>query len=219
LPRQTAHRVLQQLEKTGLVTRDAVRDRFAVGPKLTQLALAALYSENQVVPFRESLVRLEEEVQETCQLGVLRGMEFLVIERVESKQPLRIQIEGPAAPAHCTAGGKVQLAHMPADVRTRLLHTSELKPTTPNSVTDTAQLESQLHDIKRQGYAICIEELVEGLSAIAVPILDQAGRPRAALTVHGPVMRLPESRMVGFASKMQQTARELAMLWELDEPR
>lgn len=219
MPRQTAHRVLQQLEKTGLVARDAVRDRFTIGPKLADLALATLYSQNHTVPVRDSLVRLEREVQETCQLGVLKGMKFAVIERVECRQPLRIQIDGPHAPAHCTAGGKVQLAHMPSDVRARLLHTLELRAATPKSVTDAGTLEEQFSTIRRQGYAICIEELVEGLSAIAVPILDHAGRPRAALTVHGPVMRLPESRMVGFASKMRETARELATLWELEKPR
>lgn len=108
---------------------------------------------------------------------------------------------------------------MPAEVRTRLLHGTELKMVTPKTVTDPEQLESQFKEIRRQGYAICVEELVDGLSAIAVPILDHAGRPRAALTVHGPMTRLPASRIAGFAETMKETARELAVLWELDKQR
>lgn len=219
LPRQTAHRVLQQLEKTRLVTRDVARDRFTVGPRLSQLALATLYSENQAAPVRDCLMRLEAQVQETCQLGVLRGMEFVVIERVECKQPLRIQIDEPVAPAHCTAGGKVQLAHMPSEVRTRLLHLTELTEATPKSVTDPEQLEGQFKEIRRQGYAICVDELVYGLCAIAVPVLDMAGRPRAAVTVHGPAIRLSASLIAGFAEMMKETARELAILWELEKSR
>lgn len=46
LPRQTAHRILGQLEKAGLISRSLARDRFMVGPHLTELALAALFSEN-----------------------------------------------------------------------------------------------------------------------------------------------------------------------------
>lgn len=217
LPRQTAHRVLQQLERSGLVARDVARDRFLVGPRLSQLALAALYSENQSAPVRGILTRLVDDVQETCKIGILRGMQFVAVERVECKQPLRIQLESPFAPAHCTAGGKAQLAYMPAEMRARLLRSAKLKAETSRSVTDPGQLEQELAEIRRKGYAVCVEELADGLTAVGVPILDRAGRPRAALTVHGPLVRLPESRAAAFAPRMKQTVEELATLWELDK--
>ena len=43
LPRQTVHRVLRQLQDSGLLLRDPVRERFSVGPRMTRLALGALY--------------------------------------------------------------------------------------------------------------------------------------------------------------------------------
>lgn len=218
LPRQTAHRVLQQLERAGLVARDAVRDRFSVGRRLSRLALATLYSENQMMPVRDILRRLVDDVQETCRVGVLKNMQFHVVEEVESRQPLRIQLEDPFAPAHCTAGGKAHLAFMPPAVRARLLQSSQLLAITKKTVTDPARLEVELSEIRRQGYAICVEELADGLNAVGVPILDHANRPRAALTVHGPVVRFPESRAAELAPRMKQTVQELAALWDLKAP-
>lgn len=214
LPRQTAHRVLQQLERSGLVARDSVRDRFKVGPRLSRLALAVLYSENQTAPVRDILRRLVDDIQETCKIGVLKGMQFVAVERVECKQTLRVQLDEPFAPAHCTAGGKAQLAFMPSEVRARLLHSMELKAVTDKSVTDPARLEQELAEVRRRGYATSFEELADGLSAIGVPVIDQAGRPCAALSVHGPLMRLPAERVRELAPRIKQSAQELAVLWE-----
>ena len=55
LPRQTIHRVLQQLCDNGLIIRDPSRDRYAVGPRLSRLAMATLNSDNHRAPLRAIL--------------------------------------------------------------------------------------------------------------------------------------------------------------------
>ncbi|RMF03291.1 MAG: IclR family transcriptional regulator, partial [Alphaproteobacteria bacterium] len=128
MPRQTVHRVLTQLEATQLIIRDVQRDRFMVGPKLAQLGLSALNSENYGAPIREILQELVNEVQETCNIGILRGLDVLYLERIECDWPLRLNLaKGSHLPAHCAATGKVLLAHMPARTRAALLRSVPLE--------------------------------------------------------------------------------------------
>ena len=110
LPRQTVHRVLLQLEAAGLIVRDPSRDRFSVGPRFSMLALAALQTQNQAAPIRAILQALVDDIQETCNIGVLDGMQFVYLERVECHWSLRVHLQaGSRVPAHCTSGGKVML--------------------------------------------------------------------------------------------------------------
>ena len=113
LPRQTVHRLLGQLQSSGLLLRDPARERFLVGPRLTRLSLAALGSNNRWAPVKSVMQELVDEVGETCNIGVLDGLDYVYVERIECEWPLRIHLEvGNRSPAHCLSGGKVLLAHL-----------------------------------------------------------------------------------------------------------
>lgn len=216
LPRQTVHRVLQQLERAGLVDRDPLRDRYAVGAQLSELALAALYSNNQSAPVRDILQQLVNDIQETCNIGFLRGMDYVYLERIECDWPLRIHLRaGSSVPAHCSAGGKVMLAYLPDEFRARLLQSADLSPLTDKSITDVGELEADCAQIRERGYGLNIEELATGIAAVGVPILDRSGRALAALAVHGPLVRISAERAVALVPELKKTAGKLAQAWAL----
>lgn len=220
LPRQTVHRVLNQLESAGLIVRDPARDRFSVGPQLSELALSALYSENQNTPVLNILQELVNDLQETCNVGILRGLDFVYIERIECDWPLRMNLtEGSSLPAHCTAGGKVLLAYLPARLRHSLLKSATLKPNTEKSITDIAQLEKECTQVRERGYALTVEELCAGIIGAAVPVLDASGRALAAVAIHGPITRLTEEVAVAQIPRLRETASRLAEVWGLDRAR
>lgn len=219
LPRQTVHRVLQQLEAAGLVARDPVRDRFAVGPQLTELAFSALYSDNHKVPVRNILQRLVDDVRETCNIGVLRGLDYVYVERIECDWPLRMHLQaGSSIPAHCSSAGKVLLAYLPPELRGRLLGSAELRAMTEQTITDPSALEAACAEIRECGYALNMEEHVIGLAGVGVPVLDGAGRAVSALGLHGPIVRVSREHAIEMVPRMQQAAAELAALWELSGP-
>ena len=65
-------------------------------------------SNNRWAPVREVLQELVDEIRETCNLGVLDGLDYVYVERIECEWPLRIHLEvGNRTPAHCLSGGKV----------------------------------------------------------------------------------------------------------------
>ena len=214
LPRQTVHRVLQQLEENGLLQRDPLRDRFLVGAGMTQLALSALDAAAHCGAGHLVLETLVEAIGETCNIGVLDGREVVYIDRVECDWPLRVQLQaGSRLPMHCTAIGKLLLAQMSHTASRRLIAAAPLTKYTENTLTDPQALEAQLADIRRQGYSTSDEEYAVGMIAVAVPIGNEKGKPVAALAVQAPEARLPLDAAIAFLPKLEEAARKLTLAW------
>lgn len=217
LPRQTVHRVLVQLEAAGLIVRDPSRDRFSVGPRLSALALNALQTHNQSAPIRAILQELVDDIEETCNVGVLDGLQFIYLERVECHWPLRVHLQaGSRVPAHSTSGGKVMLAHLDDRVRAKLFRSVELKTYTRHTISSIADLEAELGRVREQGYAVNDQEFTLGIVGVAVPIADRKGRVLAALAVQGPAPRLDVDRALGFVRRLKQAASVMADAWAVD---
>lgn len=216
LPRQTVHRVLGQLEATGLLLRDPVRERFSVGPRLTRLSLTAISSNNQWAPVRGVLQALVDDIGETCNIGVLEGLDYIYIERIECEWPLRIHLEvGNRSPAHCLSGGKVLLASLEPKLRARLLKSRKLVARTARSITRVGDLEKELEKVRAQGYGLNDQENFEGIVAMAVPIKDAQARVVAALTMHGPLPRMTVEGCVASVPRLQQAAQRISRAWGL----
>ena len=96
---------------------------------------------------------------------------------------------GRRTPLHCTSNGKVLLAFSTEAERERLLR-APLTKLTPRTITDVRKLRAQLEEIRVRGYAQTMEELEEGLNAVAAPVRGMSGELVAALSVSGPAFRM-----------------------------
>src|SRR3546814_20016224 len=72
--------------------------------------------------------------------------------------------------AYCTGLGKALLAHMPETERNDYLSSGTFVPLTPNMLTTPEALSAEFDRIRRYGYALDEQEIVQGLVCIAVPI-------------------------------------------------
>jgi DNA-binding IclR family transcriptional regulator len=210
-PKPSVHRLCAQLEQAGWILRGGIERSLTLGPASLKFALAALRHDAANAERRSILRALVDRVGETCNLTMLAGAEVLYVDRVESAWPLRLHLEpGSRVPLHCTASGKLFLAHMPAEHRARLLAARPLWPATPNTLTDRAAIEKEVRAILRQGYSLDREELLLGLIAIAVPVPGPDGRPAAALAIHAPIGRLSLKRAIELLPVMRAAASALA---------
>ncbi|MFQ5774327.1 MAG: IclR family transcriptional regulator [Kiloniellaceae bacterium] len=217
LPKQTVHRVVRQLEANGLLRRDAARDRYAIGPRMNRLALDTLYASCQAAPTRAILQELVATIGETCNVGMLDGHEVVYIDRVECDWPLRVRLQaGSRVPVHCTAIGKLLLAHLPRKARRRWLAAAALPRYTDNTITDPGQFETELARILAQGYSTNDEEFALGLIAVAVPIRERGGRVLAALAVHAPTPRLSVEAACAHLPTLRAAAQRLGEALEPD---
>lgn len=217
LPRQTVHRVLGQLEEAGLVRRDPSRERYAIGPRQSRLALASLCSKNQSAPIRAVLQDLVNQLNETCNIGVLDDLDYVYTERIECKWPLRTHLEaGSRIGAHANSGGKMMLSQIDPDKLERLIKGRKLEAYTRRTLTRPADLKTELEAVRERGFALNNEELFDGIVGVAVPIVSEAGTTVAALAVHGPITRLNMQDCEQFVPRLKRAAAQLAQVWFAD---
>lgn len=191
LPKPTLHRLCGQLQEGGFLARDVDERCLVVGPALRQLAFDTLNHGAARGLRHDVLARLVQQVGETCNFTTLDSMRVLYLDRVEAHWPLRLTLEvGSHVPLHATASGKLFLALMPAAERDALIGQLVLERLTPETLTDAQALRAECVQIAAQGHADDRGEFIAGLIAVAVPVLDSQGRPRAAIAVHAPTARM-----------------------------
>jgi IclR family transcriptional regulator, acetate operon repressor len=219
----TASRLVATLAERGMVERDPITEKFRLGFGLIRLAGAAMASMDLVRIARPLVEELADRTRETVNLGVLSSDAVVYIDQVTGTRSIvAVSWVGRRTPLHCTSNGKVFLAFMRASERDRLL-ASPLPRATPATLTDPKKLRAQLEEIRSRGYAQTMEELEEGLNAVAAPIRRADGEVVASLSVSGPAFRmrpvdLPRvgrltkesaasiSRRLGYAERARPTA-------------
>jgi len=214
MSRQALHRLLTQLNEHGIVVKIPNRDRFAIGSRFSKIALNAICSANQGPPVRAIIQQVVAGIQETCNMGVLSGRDYVYIERVECERLPRVYLEtGARLQPHVTSGGKAMLAHLQIDRRNALVETLEFKRFTEFTITDKKKFLEELDIIRERGFAFAWQEFSEGIVGIGVPILGEDGRPLASLALHAPIQRISMDNAGKYAKSLQKAAKRLAEVW------
>jgi DNA-binding IclR family transcriptional regulator len=186
----TASRLMTTLAERGFVERDPINEKFRLGMGLISLAGAAVGGNDLVRAARPIMDDLAERTRETVNLGVLSGESVVYIDQVAGTRSIvSVSWVGQRTPVHCTSNGKVLLAFATDTERERLLR-APLPRLTPRTITDVRKLRAQLAEIRARGYAQTMEELEEGLNAVAAPVRGLGGDLVAALSVSGPAFRM-----------------------------
>ena len=76
------------------------------------------------------------------------------------------------------------------------------------------QLLQELKETRQRGYSTDDEEFMEGMTAIAVPVLDNRGRLLATLSVHAPVQRHSVTSLLGYLPVLKSGAEALSTIVE-----
>lgn len=211
LPKPTVFRLLGLLEEALLVQREPSSKRYSIGPRASRFALEALTNSATRGARRAILQRLVDDIGETCNFTILDGAEVVYLDRVETAWPLRMNLQtGSRVPLHCSASGKLLLAHLPRSARERLLERLPLERFTDSTLTTRASLERELDSIRSRGCATDDEEYITGLCCVAVPVRVARGRVAAAVAVHAPTSRLPLDEALKHLPDLQRAAVALS---------
>jgi IclR family acetate operon transcriptional repressor len=191
LPKSTASRLVSSLERHGLVRRNGARGKVQAGPAILRFAHRGVVDRNLVELARTPLDTLAERSGETVNLAVpgAAGVEHLA--QVESIHFLGTgQWVGRTVDYHTTAVGKILVAYGAAD-----LPAGRLRRLAPATVVDRAALEAEFERIREDGFAMAIDELEPGLTALAAPVHGPTGDVIAALSISGPTLRIERERI------------------------
>lgn len=211
-PKPTVHRMLAQLEAGGWLQREPDGRRYTLSTRLLRLGEVSLSASTQHGVRHAVLRQLVAEVGESCNLTALSGAEVVYLDRVESAFPLRLELRpGTRVPLHCSASGKLFLAHRGARERHALLDGLALSRHTATTLTTREALDREFEAIRRQGYALDAEEFVDGLVCIAVPVRAAGERAvRCALALQAPAARVSLDRLPQFLPRLSEAAVAVA---------
>ncbi|MBB3176713.1 IclR family transcriptional regulator [Variovorax sp. Sphag1AA] len=211
-PKPSVHRMLQQLEHGGLLSRGSDGRRYAITPRLMRFAETVLRG-STVTGVRHAVLRqLVADVGETCNLTALSGAEVIYLDRVETAFPLRLELRpGSRVPLHCSASGKLFLAYLPRAQRDRLLAGLNYERHTSHTLQSRDALEAELDRIRQSGHSVDAEEFIDGLVCVAVPVRDDPQGPvRCAVALQAPAVRMALPQALQQIEKLRTAAQAIA---------
>lgn len=216
LPLPTAHRLVAELAQWRGLERDH-DGRYRVGLRLWEAGLLSPLHKRLreiAMPFLQGLF---EGTRENVHLAVRDGNQAIYVEKLTGHRSVPIiSRTGGRLPLHTTGVGKALLAwESPEYVDSYLTRTLE-RPTR-YSLSEPGRLQRDLRRTRRRGYATTKEEMTLGSCSVAGPILDNDGRPVAAVGVVVRSARVDTERL---APPLMAAARDISARLEAagDDP-
>ncbi len=207
--KSTAFRLVATLESHGMVEQNEDRGKYRLGVGVLRLAGATTARLDVVQEARPICRKLAADSGETVNIAVLSDRSALYLDQVAGRSALQSHNwVGQHIPLHATSNGKVLLSGLSGDeVDLRL---PRLPSYTEETVTSRAKLRRQLAEVRSVGYAVAVDELEVGLTAIAAPVHNAQGDVIASLSVSGPTFRMGEGRVKELVALVSDAAEEVS---------
>lgn len=184
-PKSTVHGLLSTMRDFSVVAQDT-EGRYHLGIRLFEYGCTLSSSWSIIETAKPFIQHISFETGEAVFLSILDQGEVITLDRADNRTGLRASAEmGCRLPIHCTSQGKLFLAYMSEAERSVILRRTELCSYTPHTITTEAELQRELEQIRKQGYAVENGEYKMGLRSVAAPIVDQQGRVRYAIGIIG----------------------------------
>jgi len=201
-----AHPYLVSFGKLGLIEQDSVSGHYGLGQLAVQLGLISL---QQVDPVRLTIAELPALAQAmgvTVSAAVWGGSGPIIVRVEEGPRAVNVSMRhGIPASLRYTGTGKVFAAYMPPEVvRAALMAQGEPQ------AWDDETFHQELVRVRGLGLSQVREELMSGISAMAVPVFDGFGRLALAIAAMGPTAQLDLSPDGHQAGLLLELARRLS---------
>jgi len=211
LPYQTVHRLLVSLEHEGFLGREPNEKRFRPTRRLRQMGAGLLHVSQFYITRHQILKNISIQTGETVNFVVPQDTGMHYLDRVETDWAFRVQLpRGSNVPFHCTASGKTFMASLGKTARKKFVDGLVLEQATVNTHISKTDLLAELATIAKNGYAIDNEEFMEGMVAVAVPVLDDKKRFVAALATQGPISRMSHDQLLKFQAFLKVGAQNIS---------
>lgn len=185
MPRSSAYHVINVMVAEGFVTH--VEDEHRYGLGVAAFEVGSGYTRQAPLQrlARRPLAELVDDVGESGHLAALHGVDVLyLLEERAVGRPSLVTDVGVRLPAHLTASGRAILSRLPtSQVRALFSHQAVFVSRQSGGPTSLSGLNSLLAETRQRGYATEEGDVTAGLSSIAVPVVDPAGLPLAAVAV------------------------------------
>jgi DNA-binding IclR family transcriptional regulator len=207
-----AHRYLVSLIREGFVEQ-SVDGRYDFGGAARLIGRVAMNRLDIVRIGSPLLSNLRDSLRETVFMGVWTPQGPMVIEWFDIVRPISVVIRpGSILPLHTSAFGLVCAAYLPPATVERAMKSVIPQPNLQSRKLAKTKLAALVQDIRRKGFSIVSGDLIPGLDAIAVPVLDHRQDLVACLAAVGSTGVLDISPSGRVVRELKASAARFAQL-------
>lgn len=204
LSRPTLYRLLYTLQEQGFLISVGDPQRFRLGPAVARLAHVWTSSLDLALVADPVLRRIWHATGETVAMFLPQREMRLCVAELPSPQPLNFK-RGVGYTERIVRGatGRAILAYMGATHE-------ELRDYAQGTGLDLKDLEAELVQTRKRGYATSHSELISGAVAVAVPFFDRNAAVAGSIGVFGPEVRLDPKRLKVITNLLKAEAANLS---------
>lgn len=214
LDRATARRLLLTLMEEGMVFQQEGSGHYSLGPMIRRLARSFVAVDlRQLVASR--LERLAADIGLTVFLSEYRDHSAICLDRYHDHKGMEVHFWAIGGVLQANAGGapKLLLAwQTPAEIEYVLAR--PLTALTVKTSVDRRKLKTHLKLIRKRGWELAADDVVVGLCALAVPLLNVDGELRGCISVAGLTAQMVTQGEPVHLKYLHTVAEELRPLME-----
>lgn len=211
LNKATCHRILAALVEEGFLRTSADGLLYELGQEALAIGWSARARQDIPALARPGMMRLSERTGDTVFLSIRSGQDAICIAREVGFFPIRtLTLEiGSRRPLGVGAGSLALFAFLPSTEREDVLAEIEGR-LGAYPVLSREKLTALTDETRRTGHAFNDEGVIEGMSAVGVPVLGEDAMPLAALSIAAISSRMGEARRREVVSQLHEEADILA---------
>ncbi|GAB1377409.1 IclR family transcriptional regulator domain-containing protein [Pararhodobacter sp.] len=187
--------------------------RFHLKPKVMALGSSFYFAARVDEIILPDLRRLVEMFGDASSVGTLNDHNVIYVAHYSQQRARRASaVAGASYPAFATSIGRVLVAGLPDAALDAWLDALEPVPLTARTLVDKAALRDEILAVRQQGYATTVDQLDYGITALAVPIINEDGRTIAAVNSSGySGMLSPEALVAERLGELRAVAKSIAL--------
>lgn len=187
--------------------------RFHLKPKVMALGSSFYFAARVDEIILPDLRRLVEMFGDASSVGTLNDHNVIYVAHYSQQRARRASaVAGASYPAFATSIGRVLVAGLPDAALDAWLDALEPVPLTARTLIDKAALRDEILAVRQQGYATTVDQLDYGITALAVPIINEDGRTIAAVNSSGySGMLSPEALVAERLGELRAVAKSIAL--------
>jgi len=186
LDRSAVQRLVHTLVRLGYMRRSPDDRGYLPGIRLLDHTLDVLRLDPVVQKATPVLLALRKTVLERVDFSLYDETRLVYALRMQSKrETFYATLVGHSVPAYCTAGGRAALSVLSDAAARDIVMRSSLDKYTSKTVNDPDGILALIARARSDGYAVVVDEFVQGEVAIGVAISGSNGVPLGAIHVAG----------------------------------
>jgi DNA-binding IclR family transcriptional regulator len=207
--RSTVFNIAYTLTDLGILEKRG-QNKFHFGTQLYILSRSAIRRSELINTIHPYLEEINRKTRMMVFLGIRSGLRAIILDKIDSTFDIRVMSEvGMRIPLLAGAGGKALLSLLPDAEIDKILSQNKLKKFTPFSCTNQRKYKTIIQKTREEGIAFDMEEYIEGIRALAVPLNINRGNSPAAIWAVGLRIQVKDEVIPQYSEYLKKIATEI----------